>query len=223
MATSIHEGRLLTGRTFFGNVAVDSGYVRDVILNNLCHYADEFAQTRVAFGATSTSFDDQVTYYESEDVDVGGGWVRVGPAFGPWSIPLRSDGSPYRLRVRVAAVLAGSATITARVVVGSPARLDDIVSFDTDYVYETAALSTSVAWATGSSQGSQAYDAMVEIPPAVASSWVTNVTTLDTIGGDEYGSQQCQVAARVYAKSTATKTTVRLYGLYIAEYVGLNT
>jgi hypothetical protein len=223
MATSIHEGRLLTGRTFFGNVAVDSGYVRDVILNNLCHYADEFAQTRIAFGATSTALDDQSTYYESEDVDVGGGWVRVGPAFGPWSIPLRSDGSPYRLRVRVAGALAGSATITMRLVVGSPARLDDIVSFDTDYVFETGTVSLIPGWLTGSSQGTQAYDALIEIPPAVASSWITNVTTLDTVGGDEFGSQQCLVSARVYAKSTSGKTTARLYGLYVAEYVGLNT
>ena len=58
MSTSPLNGRLLTDTTLFqgGNDPVDTVLVRDVVQNNLCHFADEFAQVRVNWTAGQTAY-----------------------------------------------------------------------------------------------------------------------------------------------------------------------
>jgi hypothetical protein len=223
MSTSVHQGRLLTGRTWDANAAVDASFVRDVVQNNLCHFADEFAQVRVAYSATSSAFDDTALGMESASF-LQNTFTRI-VSFGPFPLNLRQNGDGYKLRVRVAgAATAALTTATYRVVVCPISQADGLYLTEDDFVFEATSSSTSAAWLSGTSQGSLASTTLITIPGSLASSWITTTSTLDDVSGNVVGVEQCLVCANVYAKSSEEDpdpdTRITLSGLYLAEFIG---
>lgn len=226
MATSIHEGRLLTGRAFDANAALDAGFTRDFVLNNLAHLADEHAQVRVAWTPTSTSFDDQAVGFAQTTPITADIWAPV-VSFGPFPIALRQNGDTYRIRIRVAAITGDNpAAGVLRVVLCPVEEAALAVQANEDNVYEvTLADDTTNAWRSGSSQGSSAWSNMIYAPAELTAGWVSTVSTLETVGGNAAGVEQCLVSLNVYAKTTDAPDTdtpgIVLTGLYAAEYIGL--
>lgn len=223
MATSLHKARLLTGRTWNENAAVDATFTRDIVHNNLCHLADEYAQVRVAWGATSGTFDDQQVNFQASVSSYSlNTWYPM-VSFGPWPLALRQSGDGYyiRLRLSVGAGKAGD-TVEVRAVVSPAAEAAGLIGVDEDYVYEVTANSTSSTTA-GSSQGPNAWSNMIYIPAAVTSGWTQTTATLDDISGNARSVDQCLVALNVYGRTTSTTLDAAspiLYGAYAAEWIG---
>jgi hypothetical protein len=209
---------LLTGRTWDAQAAVDASFVRDVVQNNLCHFADEFAQVRVCFGNATFAPETPIEY------DV---WKPIA-SFGPFPLALRQSGDGYNLRIRVAGVNGdnGTASGKLRVVVCPAAEADGLVNIEEDFVFETQTLTTTITktWLTGTSQGTAASTTLVTIPGSLAAGWLTTTGTLDDIAGNAVGVEQCLVYANVYSYATASDDTdtpgISLVGLYLAEYIG---
>jgi hypothetical protein len=218
MSTSVHQGRLLTGRTWDAQAAVDASFVRDVVQNSLCHFADEFAQVRVCFAGSYFSQETPIEY------DV---WKPIA-SFGPFPLALRQSGDGYKLRIRVAGANGddGTASGKLRVVICPAAEADSLVNVDEDFVFETQTLTTTLTptWLTGTSQGTAALSTLVTIPGSVAAGWITTTSTVDDIAGNAVGVEQCLVYANVYAYSDVSDDTdtpgIELVGLYLAEYIG---
>lgn len=224
MATSLHEGRLLTGRAWDANAATDAGFVRDFVLNNLAHYADEAAQVRIAWGATSATFDDQAVAFQAtpDNYDLNYWYPIV--SFGPFPVSLRQNGDTYRLRIKMTMGCgASSSTCDMRAVLCPAEEAFAAVAADDDYVYEVTNTSTSTT-STGSSQGTNAWSNMIYAPASLTSGWTRNVSTLTDISGNAVSVEQCLVSLTIFGRTTASvgdPVSPILYGLYAAEYVGV--
>lgn len=228
MATSTRKAYIRTGRTWGSNSAVDARFVADVIANNACHAADSFGQVRVNYVRTNyTLADNPVLRY-----GVGGayynGWLHLG-SFGKWPLPLRSDGTSYRYRIRIAGSSIGDgATTTYRVILSPPGlalgyRRSNIAE---DFVFEASTNSATPVWMTnGQSQGSNAWSSMIEVPSSYASSWMVESTTRTTIGGDSAAVAHPIVSANVFAKSDHEDPDadwlLAVEGLYLTEWIGV--
>jgi hypothetical protein len=227
VGTSPFSGRIQTGRGFNENAALDAGFTRDFVLNNLCHAADEFAQVRVAWGATSSAFDDTrvgITGFASPVTGtIGDTWYPL-YSFGPWPIPLRVDGTPYRMRILLAAAAPNvNSVIALRAVLCPAAQAPTLVYGSTDNVWESATFTTTTgAFLTGASQGSNAWATQVSLTASQAAPWVVPVSTISGLGGDPMGASQCLVGLHVYYSTftTVDGASPILIGAYAAEFVG---
>ena len=227
MGTSPLAGRIRTGRAFDENAALDAGFTRDFVLNNLCHAADEFAQVRVAWGATLAAFDDTqvgITGFASPTSGtIGDTWYPL-YSFGPWPIPLRVDGTPYRMRILlVAAAPNANSAFALRAVLCPAAQAPTIVTGSTDNVWESVTFTTtSGAILTGASQGPNAWATQVSMTAEQAARDIVPVSTISGLGGGPLGASQCLVGLHVYYSTftTVDGASPILLGAYAAEFVG---
>ncbi len=120
--TSVHGGHIL-GPTLslaeFDGIEVST--VRDVIVNNLAHAADQAGQVRVNWACEAGA------YYEvgTAPYEANATWVRV-CNLGNFPVNIRHDGKSYYMRVRVGLASADSSTINLRLVVnGRPYQTAD--------------------------------------------------------------------------------------------------
>ena len=187
------------------------------MLNNLCHYADVFVQVRAAF---NTSPRVGKGYIDSTTPSV------VNTPFFIWStsfpIFLRSDGSSYKLRIRIAGASSdGVNAVRFRAVIGPATTISRIVTTATDAQFLTATTTSSTAaWLTGSSQGTDAYTTMIEMTAdEVANAIVTTSTPVDIAGGGR-SVAQAVVTLAVYGQTANVAATPRLHGVYACEWVG---
>jgi len=225
MATSIYEGRLLTGRTWDANAAADARHVRDIVQNNALHWADESGQVLVNFVQTSLSFDAGGGGFAENPVEYNE-WRHV-VSFGPFPVRLRQNGDTYRFRIRVAGSTPNEGNGKIRVVVCPQTEASGAVQLSTDYVFETATLGAddpTPRWLTGASLGSNAWTTMIYAPASVTSDWLTTTSTLTNVSGNAVSVEQCLVSFNVFTYTTTSTASdepgVSLDGLYIAEYIG---
>jgi hypothetical protein len=216
MPTSLHSGFLRNGLTLEQSMPpLGASFARDYLLNNLLHLADEYGQVRMAF-STSDYFEPAKT--------VAGNTYYLAATSGPFGIPLRQDGSAYRMRVRVGGASSNVAgTATFRVIVCPPLIANTIATTSNpgvDYVFQASTTSTSAAWLTGTTLGPLADATLITIDAETARSWLTTSNTLSDIGGDPATVDQCVVAVHIFAKISSNAYSPRLYAGYAAEYVG---
>ena len=226
MSTSPHEGRLLGAYPIEGqdgdtSTALGASLARDYLLNNLCHYADEYAQVRVAWTSTASAYSGGQGYLAPGTTNAT--FVKLYESHA-WPIAMRADGSSYRLRIRTAfARSAGAGTITLRVVLGAAVTGGDGSDLrrTDDGVYTATVASSSAAWVAGTT-GATAYTTFLYLTPAVLARYVPIVptSTLDDLGGAPASVNQPLVRLRIYAKTSDVASQPRLHGLYAAEWIG---
>lgn len=217
VTTSPYGYRVRVGSQFgtAGASPISAVYARRVLLNNLCHYADVFGQVRASWASgtgktpisTTTPAAANTPYFL---------WSTSFP------IALRADGSAYKLRIRIAGASSDNATaVRFRAVVGSPLVVSRLVTSATDSAFLTATTTSSTgAWLTGASNGSNAYTTMIEMTPdEVADAIVTVGTPVDIAGADR-GVAQALVTLAVYGQTANVASTPQLHGVYAAEWVG---
>lgn len=227
MSTSPLGGRLLTDATLFqgGNDPVDAVLVRDVVLNNLCHYADEFAQVRVNWSAGATAYTNGDEYITPRTTGLTTTpWFFLA-AFGPFPISLRQTtgvgGSSYRIRLRIAGSSSAGNSVTFRAVLASYALGQSSVNGALDdHIFEATTSSTTMGWLTGTSQGVNAWASQVVIPSSYVGAALMPISTLDDLGGNPVAMSQCLVSLHVFASTSNASSVPRLGAVYAAEWIG---
>lgn len=224
MSTSIHEGIVEFAPSLYGaaNDPMDTAIMRDGVANGLLHAADSMGQVRVNYFPIDSGFANNVDDFETTDTLVVGQWSRIGGSpFATWPITLRSDGTPYVLRVRIfGAVSATVATATFAVVVAPLTDSALELERDRDNVFTATATATTPAWLSGTS-GTNSYTTRMEFTAEDSETWTREQGTFDAVSGaSPVGIQQCLVSCVVFAKSTVAARLPRLYGLHVQEYYG---
>ncbi len=185
---------------------VDCALYRDQ-LATAAHLFDESAQVRVNWGARSAS-----AYREASGAPVI--WYPI-TTVAAWPLKLRSDGESFRLRVRVSGAASSAHTVTFRVVVDTPSNLQRAAMATTlgTNVWEGQTSSTTPGYITPSGSNIIYLQAGAIAPSALR--------TFDAVAGaTPITVSTVMVTARVYGETSDAAAAIRLFGLYIAEYVG---
>lgn len=221
MSTSPLGGRLL------GNIygltqytPVGAAIARDFAVNNLLHFADEYAQVRVAWTPTVTTYSGGTGYLTGRtsalSVNI---WYPIA-SYGPFPIALREDGRSYRLRVRIAGASSGGHAVKFRLVLAPQSEAPARVTQSLDSIYETATTTSSTgAWLTGASVLSS-LATQVQATSEETSAWITTTSTLTDLAGDDTGASQCLVSCAIYGSTANVASIPRLHGVYAAEWIG---
>lgn len=238
MSTSLFDGRVLQQVDLSSGSSLNSLYVRDVVQNNLSHYADEFGQVLVNWTRLGAAFSGPDPYTFSLNQTL---------RFGPFSLKLRQNGAPYKLRIRVAASrVSGSSTSRYLTVTIDPyiraaeggvvfsnsapllytSGFAAIAAGAANYnaVLRTPAIASSVlGWQNSTTLGTSGTLAdMIEIPPGFASSLLTSSPTSEGVSGASASVEQALAYVCVTPdQSSAPGTVLSLDALYVAEYIGL--
>ena len=226
MSTSPLNGRLLTDTTLFqgGNDPVDTVLVRDVVQNNLCHFADEFAQVRVNWSAGVTTYTNGAGYLTARTASILSNFAYHIASFGPFPIALRQSssttGASYRLRVRLAGASSDGSAVTFYAVLGPPYAATALSYVAEDVTWAGTTSSGTMAFLTGASLGANAFTTQVVVPGSYLSRFLTETATKDDISGNRAGVQQCLVSLHVFCSSVTGTATGRLGAAYAAEWIG---
>ncbi len=222
MATSEYGYRVLIDTAAVGGQtqALDARTSR-IVMSNLNHMADEFAQVRVALSSTKISSFYAEPYLTSRQPQTPGVPYLITSASFPMNV--RVQGQAYKLRVRIGGATANAAaTATFYAVLGQGHRASADVSLASDAVYVTAGTaSTSAAWLTGASQGAQAYTTMVEMDAAATALCLAQFPTAEQLGGDPVSVPLTWATLSIFASTTNLSYVPRLYSVYAAEVIGL--
>lgn len=207
MANSIHSGYIRTPATHADqNYPVNTSMMRDGIINNVAHVADESAQPLVKF-----VLETGVTL--SNETDADDQYQRI-ESFGPFIGRVRKDGSSYRYRIRVRGFNSAANSLTVKVAVHTRAT--------TWSAPESALFSGQVSATTSSTT-----DAWLSTSPSVtglnreavlaaSEQWAV----LSIAGGSSYVNVEVfPVFVSVFFTGTAG-TYFALTGLDVSEYVG---
>ena len=188
-------------------VSVGEAYA---LQNNAAHLADECGQVLVNWEFSAASG----LYIQAPGDTSNLTWKRIA-SYGPFPCTFRADGAPFQFRVRCAYRLYSAAAGTGylRVAVGPSATLAGDAR-------ETSAPS-NVAQFTMTTATLGYGSGMVEIQSGRVASMLEGFSTFD---GN--GSRTTVVIPQVYVdvwaiSSSTTQNNPRLYGLNVAEYVGL--
>lgn len=225
MSTSTYGYLVRADTTIYQDesVPVDTTIARDVVLNNLCHAADQFAQVRVAFSAAGTSLSGGQGYVNPRTTyRVAGEFYRVG-SFGPFPLAVRESGPSYKMRIRLAGLSSDNTnTATFRVSLSPTDRpYGATVLDDGPHVWEAATASSTSAWLTGANLGDSDATQIYLNETLVGQCTRLTTPTYTTTGGNPVTVTQCLVYLNVFAKVSNTATTPRMTALYAAEYVGV--
>ena len=219
MTTSPYGYRVRTGGQFgtAGTSPISAVYARRVVLNNLLHYADVFGQVRAGWNTSPR---------------VGKGYIdsvtptAVDTPYPIWSttfpLALRASLASYKLRVRIAGASSNNThAVRFRAVLCRASALSTRVLDAADHVFLTATTTSSTAaWLTGASQGSEAYTTMIALTEGSVTDALTITSTPADIGGAGRAVPQCLVTLAVYGQTANVAATPRLHGVYAAEWVG---
>lgn len=193
---------------------------RDVVSNNLDHYADSFGQVRLCYSGGAVGH--AAEYMTYSVTPVANTWYSI-LASNPFPAPVRTGGDSYRFLVR----LAGASSVAGKnaklaVVIAPLTQAEGIlVASSTDSVFETGTTSsTSVSWLTGASQGDSAYTTMVGLTAAEVAAYATVTATPVDLAGDDSAVPQCLVQAVVFGQTDDASAVARLYACHVMEWIG---
>ena len=233
MSTSPLGYRVVIGWDAFSAQRPLSAFdTRNVVLNNLCHYADSYGQTLVNWSATAAALTGGYGYlYPGSPADLTG---YLPSLIGMWKVPLRirADGSSYKVRIRIGgasdtagesvrffAALAlpgygiGRVLYDGTVLAGMPALHGDAI-FGT-----VATTSTTPAWLTGVSQGNNGWSTMIQLPADLVSSHLRMHGTFDETSAPESVLYTDTILV-VFSLATHDGIGGRLYAVHACEWVG---
>lgn len=185
------------------------------IVNNINHLSDEFAQVRLNWSDPTG---------KGYATGAASAFTNIPVFSDTFPLTLRQSGDSYRLRIRIGGYYtgAGATTATLRAIVSggmtAPGALRSWGGAG-DREFLTAGLTTTSAWATGASQGTNAWTDMVYLPSALVTT--TQFTTIATVGGNTAVVDVPFAQLTIYASSTAAAAHgVYVTGVYLAEYIG---
>lgn len=212
MSTSPLGGRVRFQLSGAGDTApLSTALVRDRLLNNALHFADQNARTLVNWTAPAVA-------YVRTPVKISTTYEVV-DSIGPLPLTLQASGAPYRLRVELlGASSSGGSSVTFACVLSSGPMSDgaaptDISAISDRAVEFTATTSTTAAWLTAA-VGDVLFD-----PEASLGLSRTRFDTLTDTGGDATAVDVPTVYVTFYAKAAAGATP-RMWGAHVSEYVG---
>lgn len=199
---------------------LDAFTVRNVIHNNLCHYADEAAQVRVNWCLPRSVVSGGQGYINTGSVSVIAGFLY---SFRSWTFPicLRASGRSYRLRIRVAGSTGGSgnatfyATLTPSEI---PLGLAGTWLTD-DSTWSASTAGTGAAWLSGASLGGT-FGNMIELRPDQTVATYRNTPTVDVLAGERWAVAVPTATLTIYAVTDTNAVSPKLYAVYAAEYIG---
>jgi hypothetical protein len=222
MSTSEYERRILTdSNDVMGQPKALDALSARIVMSNLNHLADEFAQVRAALSGTTASLSGKAGYLTSGTPAAIDTPYQVCTTSFP--ICVRAAGQSYKFRVRIGGASANgasSATFYATLSAGGEAPALTTDATDATFV-TTPTTSTSAAWLTGASQGAAAYTTMMEMSPAQVATCMSSFATRMAIGGDAASVTVPWVTLTVFASTTNVSHVPRLYGVSLAEVIGL--
>ena len=211
MASSDFQGFIRHDQAIIADgYPVNAALYRDVLDSQL-HLFDEYAQVRVAFPERSGSL-----YMTTATPANTSTYYPVGPAFGPFPLTINAaTGASFAVRILATVAMSGAKTGTFHIVVSAPSRAA---------AYAAGTPGSNVLVATTASTG------VVDLAPS------SNIVTLDTTmvnealidraaydavsSGTPVSVPVCWVTCSVWAKTADVTALPRLFGLYVAEYVG---
>ena len=229
-ASSIHEGIVLFRSDVYGAAddPMDTVLMRDGVANGLLHAMDSMAQCRVnwvGYQPGGSRFDYSIPIRRQTSL-LDGTWVNLrGSPFGVWPITLKSDGSPYKLRIRAAVSSAKDVdpfaiTVAPAVSVTQAFRfvlapLDAGIrerDVEADHAYQLAFTSGSpgvtASWIAGTTRGAGAYATYLELSRERAEEWTREVSVWDAVSASGGKSiRQCLVALHGFAYTGAFESS----------------
>jgi len=232
MSTSIHDGLVRFAGSLSGAAfdPVDTAIMRDGVANGLLHAADSYGQVRVNYHPIGAAFaGNDLDAFETIETDpVEDQWYAVGGApFGSWPLTMHAaSATPYVLRVRLGVAASstdGAVTHTYRVVIAPDGAALEELPLSVDHVFEVSGgASSTIAWASGTSQGSIGSATLLTVTPAQADAWTRLVAAYDAVSsGSPTAIDQVLVNAWVFAKTTTSGVLPRVHALHLTEYCGL--
>lgn len=220
--TSIHSARIRMATATYAaaKAFVDPVATRDVVCNNLDHYADSMGQVRWAFSPGVSTFVTKsylTPRTSSVTVDT---WYRI-TASTPFPIPRRASGSSYKVRVRLGGASSGGHAVKfAAVLVPLDVAADLLAVSNSDCVFETTTTtSASAAWLTGTSQAS-ASATLMQLTSDEADAATSLTDTPIDLSGASSSVAQCLVNIVVFGSTANTGSVPRLYGGFAADWIG---
>ena len=201
---------------FDGDSSLDMYLVRDALVNNALHCADEGgAPVHASWMAPKSSFFGGLTQSIAAAALSDGSIYWPITTLGPWSIPVFSDGRPYVLRVELYAASASGSACDFAVRVGQLADIGAAYGGSGgDGFAITGVTSTSPIKITSTN--------LITISPEIARASRATLATLDDTGGTPVSVTSYNLYARVWGRGSAGKAQddARLYGWHFASYVG---
>ncbi len=134
---------------------------------------------------------------------------------GPFSLLVRENGAPYNCRVRIAGWVNQANNVTFRMLIAPwGASVVDLLSGTLarpELVLEATTSATSHAWLSPA-------DTLIEPQTIDAADALTEVITLDGIGGDPVGVDECLFTLAIWASTTNVSAIPRLTGYHVCEF-----
>jgi len=196
---------------FADNHPVGARAWRDGPINNALHYADQRAQVLVNWQEVTSGTEGQTNAAPPGGQSTSS-WSEIDRA--PFSASLKTDGTPYRLRIQLAGYSQGGAAVDFRLIVSDFDSIDDYVFSPPTYAETyTGITSTSTAILTPDSGlnyidvGIQAADPALRIH-----------STLDDLAGTYQTVSVCELWVSVWSRYTVSTDKAILTGLHVSEY-----
>lgn len=213
-ARSPRGGRRIFDSTRFDNQSpVGTMVVRDALLNNILHAADE-ANAKVLVNWTapkSSLIAGTPQTYVTGDLEAADTWYPI-ESYGPFGLSVFADGTPYPLVVEV---LARSSTAGADVSVAvQVSRTPHELSTFREYQRWNTSSATP-AWLTSVSASNLIVPARSALLPPVPRPTIdaaSSSLTREVL--------QCDVYVNVFGWSDLGVDEVQLHGMHVREYVG---
>jgi hypothetical protein len=212
--TSAWQARIRNDPTVFAAdpQPVGAEVAASIVSNNLDHYCDSYGQVRLNFSG------DALTPKKSGVVvDT---WYQI-TASEAFPVPLRADGSAYKLRVRIGGRSTAGHAVRFAFVLAPVLEAPRVLNTNaTDSVFTTGSVtSTSVAWLTGASVATSHATLMQLTADEIARYTVRTSTPID-LGGARVELSQCLVNVVVYGRTANTGSEPELRAAFAAEWVG---
>ena len=221
--TSIHSARIRMATASYAAATYPVGPVvaRDVVCNNLDHYADSMGQQRWTWSPGVSTFVTKSYLTPRTSGVVVDTWYQITASM-PFPLPLRASGASYKLRVRLGGASSGGHAVKFAIAIAPVTEALAIVNAsNSDASFETATTtSATAAWLTGASQGTGAYTTMVELDATTAATYLRRTTTPVDLSGVGSEVEQILVSVVVYGSTANTGSVPRLYGGFAADWVG---
>lgn len=202
---------------------LDAVLMRDVVLNNALHAADQSARVLVNWVVPKGSLiaGNQDPVLAPDSLGAAATWYPIA-TFGPWPVSCYEGLQPYPLRVQLAGASTGGATAEFALSFGRPVGAPATYFLDTgdDNVHRllfVGTTSSTPAWLAPTS----GLD-LVTVSPEIVASGLTRRSTLDDAGGlaIEVIVPELEISLWARSSGTGSGSLPKVYGLHIAEFVG---
>lgn len=214
MSTSPRAGRVRFPATLLDSLEPVSAHrARNLVANNALHYADAKCSHLVNWVAPTSAGSGKDLTRRPDPISTD--YTRLG-AWGPVRITRKDDGTPYTVRLRLHAAVAGAAgvacTFAVILVPDLPSSLGLVGTVTSGLGATFSTTSLTPAWL------SVVDGADVFVPSRFA---LRARRTLVDTGGAETEVELAETYVAVFAKSANPATTAPvLYGVHVSEYVG---